>query len=376
MSTNTDLIIAPVGITHLAGETTDLLRPAAAGTNQLRITTAAQLNGQPHLGTVTSVLTAFAVAAHASERLNLPAHLVFDALENCPGETVQLGGDTYTRTVGDLITDGRLDGTARESGFRQLLDWGSAASGIPHEIRPYADYQALPDVRAALHTIADRQDEFRSIVAPADGRIRIRPRCPEPQCRLMDKTARHLRVSVNSTSVLLDSSCPRHGTYRETIPVDEPTGWYDANTPIRSIQKSALLAAERGQYQACSVSVDGADWGGAWYAHVIAPGLATLGVPVQQWPISVFAPLITDATGGKLSKSLYVRHGAYAELPPLFLDLDVLLAEHGEPVLRALWDEVRRWAGDPRRLHRSYTVEYLQSLIAQGIPTPRQGEHA
>lgn len=371
---STDLIIAPVGITHLAGETTDLLRPAAAGTEQLRITTAAQLNGQPHLGTVTSVLTAFAVAAHASERLRLRAHLVFDALENCPGETVEFGGDTYVKTVGDLIAAGSLDGTARESGFRQLLDWGSAASGVDFEIRPYATYQALPDIRSALHTIASRQDEFRSIVAPADGRLRIRPRCPE--CQLMDKTARHLQVATDSTSVLLDSFCPHHGSYREVIPVEAATGWYDANTPIRSIQKSALLAAERSQYQACSVSVDGADWGGAWYAHVIAPGLATLGVPAHQWPLSVFAPLITDATGGKLSKTLYVRHGAYAELPSLFLDLDVLLAEHGEPVLRALWDEVRRWADDPRRLHRSYTVEYLQSLINAAIPTQRQGDQA
>lgn len=371
MNTSDDLIIAPVGITHLAGETTDLLRPAAVGAERLRITTAAQLNGQPHLGTVTSVLTAFAVAAHASERLGLPANLVFDALENCPGETVELGQDTYVTTVGDLIADGRLDGTTRTGGFRKLLDWGSRASGVDYEIRPYGDYQALPAIRRALHAIASHQETFKPIVAPADGRIRVRPRCPE--CRLMDKTARHLRISTDSSSVLLDSQCPHHGPYRETIPVDGHAGWYDANTPIRSVQKSALLAAERDEYRACSVSVDGADWGGAWYAHVIAPGLAALGVPVDQWPISVFAPLITDATGGKLSKTLYVRNGAYAELPPLFLDLDVLLAEHGDDVLAALWDETRRWAADPRRLHRSYTVGHLESLLnAATIPAPRE----
>jgi hypothetical protein len=121
---------------------------------------------------------------------------------------------------------------------------------------------------------------------------------------------------------------------------------------VRSIQKGFLLAAERELYQACSVSVDGADWGGTCYAHVVAPALATLGIPAAQWPVSVFSPLVLDRSGGKLSKTLYVRYGpAYADLPEAFLNLDILLDQHGDGALDALWTEITRWAAEPR-LHR------------------------
>lgn len=113
-----------------------------------------------------------------------------------------------------------------------------------------------------------------------------------------------------------------------------------------------MLSAERELYQACSVSIDGADWGSAWHAHVLAPALAALGIPPAQWPVSIFTPLVLDRSGGKLSKTLYVRYGAaYADLPEAFFNLDILLDQHGDHTLAALWAEVTRWATEPR-LHR------------------------
>lgn len=357
---------APVGIAHLTRYNADLLRAAARGKRCLRVTTAAQLNGVPHIGTVLTVMTVFAFAAHAGEVLDLPVTVIFDALENAPAEHVTIEGETYTRTVGDLIDGGQADRAEHVGAFERLLRWASHRSGMRCEYRPYAVYQGLPSVRACLHAIARRQREFAPIVAPADGVIRIRPRCP--RCRLMEKSARTLRIVAADGAVLLDSRCPLHGPYRETIELTGGGGWYDANTPVRSIQKGYLLAAEREMYQACSVSVDGADWGGAWHAHVLAPALATLGVPVGDWPISVFTPLVLDRSGGKLSKTLYVRYGPdYADLPPSFFDLN-LLTRDGDDVLAALWSEASRWAAEPRRLHRAYTVDYLASLLPAALP--------
>ncbi len=216
--------------------------------------------------------------------------------------------------------------------------------------------------------IASRQDDFAPIVAPRDGIIRIRPRCPE--CRLMQKSAADLTITALSGAVRLGSRCPRHGRYTETVHIDGG-GWYDANTPVRSIQKGYLLAAERPTYDACSVSVDGADWGGSWHASVLAPALAELGIPPRDWPVSVFTPLITDHTGGKLSKSLYVARGTYADLPEAFLNLDILLSSHGDQVLDTIWAEAARWAAEPRRLHRGYTIAYVTSLLGQA-PAARQ----
>ncbi|MDG4795139.1 hypothetical protein [Micromonospora sp. WMMD1082] len=365
MSPSDDLVFAPVGIAHLTHRNADLLRAAAAGRSRLRITTAAQLNGVPHLGTTVTILTVFAFAAHAADALGLPATVIFDSLENAPAETITRDGDTYTRTVGDLIDDGRLDATERTTGFLRLLNWAHHRSGVPYEVRPYTTYQDLYPVRACLHRIASRLDDFAPIVAPTDGIVRVRPRCPA--CRLMQKSAKDLRITALPDTVHLDSVCPDHGRYTEIIPVNGGGGWYDANTPVRSLQKGQLLAAERTTYDACSVSVDGADWGGAWHAHVLAPGLATLGIPVHHWPISVFTPLITDRTGGKLSKSLYVANGTYSDLPEWFLNLNVLLDQHGDQILDTLWNESRRWATEPRRLHRSYTVDYLTALLADQL---------
>ncbi|MFF4991498.1 hypothetical protein ACFY19_30245 [Streptosporangium saharense] len=354
------LIFAPVGVAHLIGDNVDLLRTAAAGRSQVRVTTAAQLNGVPHFGTVVTMLTVFAFAAHAADVLDLPATIVFDSLENAPAEHLEIDGQVYTRTVGDLIEVGRLDGAERLSGFERLLTWARERSGVAYEFRPYDVYQGLRPVRQCLHRIASHLEEFAPIVAPRDGIVRIRPRCPA--CRLMQKSALDLRITALSGAVRLDSHCPAHGAYSEVVHIDGG-GWYDANTPVRSIQKGALLAAERQIYDACSVSVDGADWGGAWHSHVLAPALATLGIPVRDWPVSIFTPLIVDHTGGKLSKTLYVTQGAYADLPPLFLDLNVLLDSYGEDILHTVWAEIIRWAAEPRRLHRSYTVDYLRALL-------------
>jgi hypothetical protein len=371
-----DLIFAPVGIAHLTATNADLIRPAARDAQRLRVTTAAQLNGVPHIGTVVTVMAVFALTAHAAEQLDLPATVVFDALDNAPAEHVHIDGRTYTRTVGDLIDSGHIDRTERVSGFQRLLAWASAASGVRYEFRPYTVYQQLPPVRDCLHRIASRLKDFAPIVAPADGIVRIRPRCPH--CRLMDKTATDLHISAEPGAVHLDSRCPHHGPYRETIDTGGTSGtgsgWYDANTPVRSIQKGYLLAAERDLYQACSVSIDGADWGGAWHAHVLAPALAALGIPVRRWPVSIFTPMILDRTGGKLSKSLYVRYGPdYADLPEAFLSLDHLLDCHGEDALAALWAEARRWADEPRRLHRSYTVDHLARLLHHHCTPSRDG---
>ncbi len=95
----------------------------------------------------------------------------------------------------------------------------------------------------------------------------------------MEKSARTLIIHAGRDQVHLDSACPTHNRYRETVHIAGSDGWYDANTPVRSIQKGYLLARERDLYDACSVSIDGADWGGAWHAHVLAPALSALGVP-------------------------------------------------------------------------------------------------
>lgn len=105
----------PQRAAHLTHDNADLLRAAARGA-QLRVTTAAQLNGTPHIGTVVTVLSVFAPTAHAAGVLGLPATVIFDALDNAPAEQVEIDGETCTRTVSDLIDSGHLDRAGWVSG--------------------------------------------------------------------------------------------------------------------------------------------------------------------------------------------------------------------------------------------------------------------
>jgi hypothetical protein len=69
-----------------------------------------------------------------------------------------------------------------------------------------------------------------------------------------------------------------------------------------------------------------------------------------------------------------VAAGAWPPVAPAaagFLNLDILLAHNGDQVLDVIWAEVTRWAAEPRRLHRGYTVAYLTSLLSQA-PTAGQ----
>src|SRR5690348_1829782 len=107
---------------------------------------------------------------------------------------------------------------------RRAATWQAAArSHVRYEFRPYEVYQGLPPVRACLHTIASRLDDFRPIVAPANGIVHVRPRCP--QCRLMEKSATNLTITAGDGVVHLDSRCPVHGRYRENIDITGTSGW-------------------------------------------------------------------------------------------------------------------------------------------------------
>ncbi len=115
----------------------------------------------------------------------------------------------------------------------------------------------------------------------------------------------------------------------------------------------------------------------------VAPGTPTFSPPPWRPSASphdsgrsACSPQWSSTSGGKLSKTLYVRYGAaYADLPESFLDLDVLLDHHGDDALDAIWAEVQLWAIEPRRLHRAYTVDYLADLLPK-VRIPSQAPTA
>ncbi len=81
----------PVGIVHNISDIRDLIEPHLTGMSSIVVNTSAQPNSHPHLGTITTMMTAFAVAKHLSQ-IGLPVTLEFDALENAPAEKITIDG--------------------------------------------------------------------------------------------------------------------------------------------------------------------------------------------------------------------------------------------------------------------------------------------
>ena len=83
--------------------------------------------------------------------------------------------------------------------------------------------------------------------------------------------------------------------------------------------------------------------------------------------VIVYTPLITDWSGSKISKSLYLRGGAYDYLELAGQDYLLSWEKFKEDQVRIgiLWAEVERWVKEPVRLFRCYSLQYMHMLFCR-----------
>ena len=116
-----DVVFPEVGITHIAEDLAEIVEPKLSGRTFLEINTSAQPNSKPHLGTVTTIMSAFAVSQHLQDRLCVPVRLTFDALENAPGEQVTVDKITYQKSLKDCKVNGVSLAETYMTSFHQLF---------------------------------------------------------------------------------------------------------------------------------------------------------------------------------------------------------------------------------------------------------------
>lgn len=103
-----DNVFYPLGgIGYITSDIVDLFRNKIQGKKEIIINCSAQPNSHPHLGTVTTMMTGFAIGKHLKEYYSLPVKVVFDQLENSPSQKLESGGILYQRSLGDIIEDGK-----------------------------------------------------------------------------------------------------------------------------------------------------------------------------------------------------------------------------------------------------------------------------
>ena len=354
------LVYPPVVITHIAKDIADLYAPKAKGKSLIEVHYSAQLNGHPHLGTMTSLATAFAGGGYLSDAFGIPAVVKFEALENAPAVQKKVGGSTYHRTFWDVYEGDRPRAEVYMASFRQLLDYFSQNSGVAYEVLYYKDFQELPFVRRTLLEILDRQDDFVPFIAPTEKYLRIRFPCPV--CSFAEKTAKRTVVVERGGKhdVTLGSFCFTHGEHSIRLTPDNKT-FVDFNTSIRNVIKEAKFIEDARALNALNLMVDGSDWVGM--AFQVANSLDLLGYRYRDMACRLFTPLIEDWSGAKFSKSVYVARGTYSDLPSEFLSYEAFERSFGLAGLAKVWNEALSWVSDPKKLFRNYSVEYLRRIF-------------
>lgn len=354
------LVYPPVVLAHIVDNLRDYFNPKIKGKSSTDIHYSAQLNGHPHMGTLTSLGTAFTLGEYIQREFDIPATINFEALENAPIEKNQIGDREYCRMHSHHYVDGIPLSEIHMNSFREVLDYFSRNTGVNYEIEYYEEFQRNPFVRKTLLEIISREKEFIPFIAPSERLLRIRFPCNT--CHIMEKTSKDSLVVEDRAPeyVLYQSKCPYHGEF--TIRVSsQDDNLIDFNTSIRNVIKEAKFIEDARKSNSMNLMVDGGDWNGM--AFQVMQSLDLLGYRIRDLPVRIFTPIIEDWSSAKFSKSVYVKEGTYKHIPAEFLDYKRLQDTFGASGLEIVLEETRRWVKDPKKLFRNYSVDYLRKVF-------------
>ncbi|KAI8854805.1 hypothetical protein BC829DRAFT_468334 [Chytridium lagenaria] len=315
---------------------------------ELVIHIGAQPNNSPHVGTLVTFALAFHIANRmrklCNDRLNVSINL--DLVETAPDSTtvVPNGYQKSLRATGHMhqfIND-----------YRELLSlFSERSNNVPFKETYQTDLNASPVIGAVISEILANREEIARILAPETHRLALRVACPV--CGKSDKHGLQNRY----TDTTVDFFCVEHGYHAITLAKVEDLKKLEYNTPLRNLMRSLIWACEGG---ARHVRVTGRIMRGYFRNSFISRHLHE-----DAFPVTVYSPQIVDWAGSKVSKSLYVKEGAYNYLREQ--SVDYLLSyrrmkEMGKDV-GVVFDEVGRWVDDPKRLFRQYSLEYMRNLF-------------
>ena len=356
------ILYPPTIIGHITNDIADLFKSKIIGRDSIKVRYGCQLNGPPHLGTTISLISSYALAKHLQERFELPAEVVFGALENAPGEKKEVNGITYQKMLCDTYEGEKSLANMHLDNFISLLSDLSQLSDVPYSIEMYRDLQAKPKARETLLELMAREGEFSPILNPSDDRLRVRFKCPD--CFYEEKHSRTLKILKHKPNdyAILQNTCFEHGDYQITLSKDSE-GFIDVNTMVRNVMKEVIIIEESRDQNYFPLVVKGGDWAHA--SILISNALELLGYTFTERPDRIATPMLEDWSGAKFSKSVYVKSGTYDSLPQEFVSLESFINKFGEGGFRNLWSHVSSWVRDPKKFYRNYSLDYLGEVFSE-----------
>lgn len=384
-------------------------------TRPIVIHAGAQPNNSPHCGTLIVFCYAFAVAQAMRDRmLAMVAHgettsqpppvsvnITFVDTAPVNGAGIEVDGIHYQKSYRDTPSAS----AAWTGDYHEVLSFLSTWSDIPVTTAVQSDFFSNPFMPQLLDYFVTNHHTLGRQLSPKYGALALRAACPVPGCGLAEKHGRLNQYTTSTptkpTTTRTDSPppsptppasitfhCPHHGAH--TLPLTAnplALSRLEANAPTRNLLRSMSHLLDASTHH---VRVTGADYAGGYQETMLYRPLAEWGAAMAEMaagvgkgqgaargrtPHILYAPLVVDWSGAKLSKSLYVREGGYEGMRLFGTEglgsYRVLKgvvrgsAEEGEG-LRRIWEEVRRWVADPRKVFRCYSVEYLRKVVVEG----------
>lgn len=317
------------------------------------INTSSQPNSSPHIGTITTIMSSFAIAKIMNEKLGINSIVLFDQLENAPYKRMKIDDIDFVLPLDTVFENQKSIAEKNMVKYKEIFDFISNESGIKYEIRTYKEFQKNESVRKGLKEIVKDINYFNKHLSYNSDKIHLRSRCPI--CGLSDKKG--AITTINPENLTINSLCPNHGPF--IVDINNKEDYIDLNTQLRDILKGVLILddSEENMHIMC----DATDWAGLWDRKIHVESLIRLGY--KTLPSRIFTPLILDWSGAKLSKSLYINDNNYNEKYESILSFNSFYNQYGEKGLVVLWREVLDWISEPRKFFRNYSIEYLYNLL-------------
>lgn len=348
-----DIHFTKGGMSLILNNLSDIIKNEIADIKpeKIIINTSSQPNSKPHLGTLTTLMTTFALAEKFQSEFKIPTIVRFDELENSPFE---INGPYYI-SLGDYkLKNGSSIADNNMKTYIDIFEKLKNITNINYEIRTYKEFQKINVIRENLITILNNPNKFDRYLNPSNISTYVRTKCPE--CNL---SYFNPKVKKYSDHIDFEGSCPVHGNYRIRLLKDN-SEYIDMNTQLRDLLKGVHIAKEK-ENHILEIMCDGSDWSGEWTSNVHYKTMLALGF--NSITTRFFTPTIVDESGGKFSKSVYLKNDSYIGDEKLFADYKLFYDKYKDEGWLKIFNEVKKWVSEPMRFFRSYSWEYIKYIV-------------
>ena len=316
---------------------------------RIKISIGAQPNSSPHLGTISVISLAFKLAKKLMEEFDdITCSVLFEVVDTAPGEQVIINNIVYQKS---LKNTGKL--TEFMPQFIEILDFLKAKTQIDYEIRYQSEFNSQKCIKPIVRQIVEQRKKIVKFLDPKYEKLKIRVSCPK--CGLADKNS--INNIYNENKIIFE--CPQDGKFE--VDINKNPELLEYNTPLRNLIRGMAYGNinKSNEYDYEIIRVTGSDYAGFYQEELLYKVAGLLNYDVQNLPIIIYTPLITDWSGAKLSKSLYVKQNAYEYLPKYLINYENLLNEKGIEGLDKMYSIIFEWVDEPYKLFRDYSVYYF-----------------